>query len=119
MTKEEIEDLLDRFDSSVEDFRSQIYDLKNSIEIVEDRIADLTMAFNEVQDKELNEILKQGFIPGVSFMIDGKTYNFCGFTCGMRVHFTMSDGGESNTSIAVIHKLLTDNRLTILKQEEK
>ncbi len=86
--------------------------------MVEDKLADCTRAFNEVQNEKLNEILKQGFIPGVSFMVDGKTYNFCGFTCGMRVRITVPDGSESNTDIAVIHKLFMDNKITIIDTED-
>lgn len=120
MTKEEINELLDRFSSSVEDFKSQVYCFRDSLEAVEEKLADCTRAFNEVLEDKLNAILRFGFVPGVSFSADGwGPFLFCGFTTGMKVRFVNPNGNESNTDISVIEKLISGNRLVILKQENK
>ena len=119
MTSDEIQQFLEKFDGSIQDFQSQVYYLRDSLEAVEDKLADCTRAFNEVPEDELNAILRSGFVPGVHFTIEEreKTYYFTGFTCGRRVRCLTADGIEQYTDISVIHKLFMDKKITILGME--
>lgn len=120
MTSDEIQQFLEKFHGSIEDFQSQVYYLRDSLDTVEEKLADCTRAFNEVLEDKLNAILRFGFVPGVSFSADGSgPFLFCGFATGMKVRFVNPNGIESNTDISVIEKLISGNRLVILKQENK
>ena len=117
MTKEEIQELLDKLNDAIDSFSSDVYDLRNTLENVEDRIAECRRGFNEVPNQALNDILKAGFVPGVSFrVIDNGEYLFQGFTSGMRVRFLDTTGEEHNTEIRVIAKLLDDKQLEIVRE---
>lgn len=115
MTKEEMQELLDKLNDAIDSFSSDVYDLRNSLEKVEDRIDECKRGFNEIPNQALNDILKAGFVPGVSFrVIDKGEYLFHGFTSGMLVRFSDAKGEEHNTEIRVIAKLLDDRKLEIV-----
>ena len=117
MTKEELQELLDKLNDAIDSFDSDVYDLRNTLENVEDRIAECRRGFNEIPNQELNDILKAGFVPGVSFrVIDNGEYLFQGFTSGMKVSFLDTTGEERNTEIRVIAKLLNDKKLEIVRE---
>ena len=112
MTKEELQELLDKLNDAIGSFSSDVYDLRDSLEEVENRVAECHRGFNEVPCHALNYILKAGFVPGVSFrVIDKGSYLFQGFTSGMMVRSIDSHGEENNADISVIAKLLDDKRL--------
>lgn len=118
MTKEEMQELLDKLNNAIDSFGSDVYDLRNTLENVEDRIEECRRGFNEIPNQALNDILKAGFVPGVSFrVIDKGEYLFHGFTSEMKVHFIDAKGEEYNTEIRVIAKLLDDKRLEIVREE--
>lgn len=117
MTKEELQELLDKLNNAIDSFGSDVYDLRNMLENVEDRIAECRRGFNEVPNQELNDILKAGFVPGVLFrVIEKGEYLFHGFTSGMLVRFSDAKGEEHNTEIRVIAKLLDDRKLEIVRE---
>ena len=117
MTEEELQELLDKLNDAIDSFGSDVYDLRNTLENVEDRIAECSRGFNEVPNQELNDILKAGFVPGVLFrVIDNGIFLFKGFTSGMRVSFIDAKGEEKNTEIRVIAKLLNDKKLEIVRE---
>ena len=117
MTKEELQELLDKLNDAIDSFDSDVYDLRNTLENVEDRIAECRRGFNEIPNQALNDILKAGFVPGVSFrVIDNGEYLFQGFTSGMKVSFLDTTGEERNTEIRVIAKLLNDKKLEIVRE---
>lgn len=117
MTREELQELLDKLNDAIDSFGSDVYDLRNTLENVEDRIAECSRGFNEVPNQALNGILKAGFVPGVSFrVIDKGSYLFHGFTSGMSVRFLDATGEEHNTDIRVIAKLLDDKQLEIVRE---
>lgn len=117
MTEEKMQEMLDKLNDAIDSFDSDVYDLRNTLENVEDRIAECKRGFNEIPEHALNGILKAGFVPGVSFrVIDKGEYLFHGFTCEMKVHFIDAKGEEYNTEIRVIAKLLDDNKLEIVRE---
>lgn len=117
MTKEEMQELLDKLNDAIDSFDSDVYDLRNTIENVEDRIEECRRGFNEIPHLALNNILKVGFVPGVSFrVINNGEYLFQGFTSGMRVSFIDAKGEEKNTEIRVIAKLLNEKKLEIVRE---
>lgn len=117
MTKEEMQELLDKLNDAIDSFGSDVYDLRNTLENVEDRIEECRKGFNEIPHLALNNILKVGFVPGVSFrVIDKGEYLFHGFTSEMRVCFIDTKGEKYNTEIRVIAKLLDDNKLEIVRE---
>lgn len=117
MTEEKLQELLDRFNDAINSFSSDVYDLRNTLENVEDRIAECRRGFNEVPNQALNDILKAGFVPGVSFrVIDTGSYLFHGFTSGMMVSFIDTTGEKHNTDIRIIAKLLNEKQLEIVRE---